>query len=337
MAELASKPRLLFVENDLELDVFGTNDVYPFDRILLDQDRNYYREIVQRFAKRVQISISYSKQITKSAYTRRAGILLEESQDPKSYTVKLINSIKNTLRKGGYSSELISYPLENGLQGFLRKLAELELVVIDVQNPHMSAETLAIVQAKAIPSIKIAKYESEETVEILRTNGLLKDYFIGEDIPIILWKNPGELITNIWLHLSKFSQARTPLTTYEQGYKYFISAGRKPAKIFISNAESLNKLALPLVQELQTLNIQYFQYQSDSGIEIGTAWEEELQKELAKCNVFVALINDEYHRSPYCQLELRTAFDRWNKDRNKITILPYICERTEFPELINTI
>jgi hypothetical protein len=338
LAELASKPRLLFVENDLELDVFGTNDVYPFDRILLDQDKNYYREIVQRFAKRVRISISFSKQNTKSAYTRRAGVLLEETQDPTGYTLKMINSIKNTLRKGGYSSELISYPLENGLQDFLRKLADLELVVIDVQNPRMAAEALAIIQAKAIPSIKISKYDTEDKVETLRANGLLKDYFIGDDIPVILWKSPGELIANMWRHLSKFSQARTPLTTYEQGNKYFISAGRKPAKIFISNAESLNKLALPLVQELQTLNIQYFQYQSNSGIEVGTVWEEELKKELEKCNIFIALINDEYHRSPYCQMELRTAFDRWSKDRNKVTILPYICEKTEFPDLIkNTI
>ena len=132
------------------------------------------------------------------------------------------------------------------------------------------------------------------------------------------------------LYLSKFQQARTLLDTFEQGRRYFLSAGRKPAKIFISNPNSLNSLALDLVKGFQTVNIQFFQYQSS--MRIGRAWQDELKRELQEFNVFVALINDDYHSSEWCQLELRTAFERWKK--KEVVVLPYIVEQARLPELI---
>jgi len=122
------------------------------------------------------------------------------------------------------------------------------------------------------------------------------------------------------------------LDSFEKGKKYFLSAGRMPAKIFISNPHSLNALALSLVKGFQTVNIQFFQYQSS--LSIGVAWQQELQKELRDCNIFVALINDDYHKSEWCKYELKTAFDRWKAKDKDIEILPYIVEKTYLPELI---
>jgi hypothetical protein len=336
LAELADKPRLLFVENGLKLGVFGTDDcVYPFNRTILSRDENRFKEIVRSFAKTVRTYMSYNVQLAKPVNTSRAGIVIQESQDASGYTKELISQIQEVLNIGEYTCEVIPPRIQNGLQNFIRQLSNLELVVIDVCDPATTTDTLAVIQAKAIPCIRIAKFEPNNSLAELKSSGLLKDYFIGNDIPIILWKNPEELFTNLLLYLDKFKQARTPLDTYEQGYKYFKSAGRKPAKIFISNPGSLNPLALELVNELQTLNIQYFQYQSNSRIEVGSKWEEVLEQELQEFNIFVALINDDFHNSPHCQKDLKTAFERWQED--EVTILAYLCEETTVPELIKAI
>jgi hypothetical protein len=71
---------------------------------------------------------------------------------------------------------------------------------------------------------------------------------------------------------------------------------------------------------------------SNSSIEIGTIWEQELKKELSEFNVFVALINDDYHNSRYCQQELEIAIERYKSDG--VTILAYLCEETQFPKTI---
>ena len=332
LAELATKPRLLFVEDSLDRNVFGTDDcVHTFRRNFFDKDKHQFEGIVSNFAKRVRTHISYNKQIDKSAYSRRAGILLQESYEPFGYSSEIIHRIKSTLKVGGYTSKVIS-PQINGLQEFIRQLDDLELIVIDVCDPATTTDALAVIHTKAIPCIRIAKIELNSSLDMVKSQGLLKDYFIENDNPILLGKDIEELITNLLLYLRKFQQELTPLDTFEQGFKYFKSAGRKPAKIFISNPGSLNSLALELVKELQTSNIQYFQYQSNSSIEVGRKWEEVLEQELRESNIFVALVNDDYHKSLYCQKELRIAFERWGK--GEVTILPYLCEVTRFPDLI---
>jgi hypothetical protein len=333
LGELAEKPRLLFVENDLDFSIFGGDDcVHPFDRTTLFTKVNQYEDIVHNFARRVRSYISYYEQITNSQYTRKAGILIESSQDPNGYSQELISTIQDTLKLGGYKAEVIQPQINNGLKEIIRKLSELELIIIDVLDPQTPMDLLAVIQAKSIPCIRIASHASSDSIEILKSKGLLKDYFVGEDVPIIVWNDSEELIKGLLLCLSKFTQARTPFITFEEGRKYFISAGRKKHKVFISNPGSLNPLALELVKELQTLNIQYFQYMSSSSIEIGTIWEKELEKELTEFNIFVALINDDYHKSLYCQKELETAVERFNKDG--VTILAYLCEETQYPKII---
>lgn len=336
LAEMAGKPRLVFVENDLEVGVFGEDDsVYAFDRITLGTRVRQYKDVVHNFANRVRAYINYNEQVVNITHTRKAGIFIQESQDETGYSRELISDIKDTLRVGGYTSEIIQPHIGNSLQVFLRRLSELELIIIDVMDRSTSMDALAIIQAKAIPCIRIAKFSKNDSIDSLKSLELLKDYFIGDDIPVITWNTREDLIKNIFLYLSKFKQARTPFVTFDEGKKYFISAGRKKHKVFISNSGSLNPFALELVKELQTLNIQYFQYMSSSSIEIGTVWEKELEKELSEFNIFVALINDDYHASRYCQKELDTAVDRFNKE--DVTILAYLCEDTQYPKAIQNL
>ena len=334
LAELAEKPRLVFVEDDLEVGVFGTSDyVIPFNRNLLDKKVNKYNEHIRNFANQVRNYISYKEQTTDLRHTKKAGILLKETQ---SYTRETIKSVQKCLKDNGFTSEDLQPLTDIGLKEFIRKVSELELIVIDVLDPSITVDTLAVIQTKAIPCIRIARLESSSTIDALKSHGLLKDYFIGADEPLIKWESSDLLISEIKKYLKRFREERDIFDTYNKGRKYFISAGRDKHKVFISNPDSLNPLALELANELESLNIQHFQYKSDeSGIEIGTKdWENELDKELAEFNIFVALINDDYHQSKYCQKEIKVAIDRFKYE--DVTILAYLCRKTHFPNIILT-
>jgi hypothetical protein len=78
------------------------------------------------------------------------------------------------------------------------------------------------------------------------------------------------------------------------------------------------------------VNIQFFQYQAT--LRIGAAWQGELQRELNECEMFIALINDEYHTSKWCQYEMELAFERWKK--GQVVILPYLVTQTDVPQVI---
>ena len=125
-------------------------------------------------------------------------------------------------------------------------------------------------------------------------------------------------------------RSRTLLDTLDAGRRYFLSAGRRRARVFVSNAHSMNDLALELIKGFQTVNIQFFHYQAT--LRIGSAWQHELRRELNECDVFIALVNDDYHVSRWCQLEMDHAFDRWR--RREVTILPYVMPNAKLPDTI---
>lgn len=328
LAELAEKPRLVFVERGLDANLFGTSDqVHLFERMTLDKKEDQYREIVHRFADKVRAYIGYKDWSLKP--TGKAGIIVDADND-SNYPPEIISNIQSVLSSvGGYTAEVIS-PRLAGTKNLIRKLSDLELIVIDVCSRFTTLDMLAFIQAKALPSIRIAKVDSEAGDVRSTLPVLLRDYCIGDEAPVIPWTSKAHLILEIYLCLSKFLQTRTLLDSYEQGKKYFVSAGRKSAKIFISNPHSLNPLALELVKGFQTVNIQFFQYQSS--MTIGQAWQQELERELKEFDIMVALINEDYHSSKWCQHELRAAFDRWK--RKEVEILPYMVKPTRLPELI---
>jgi len=328
LAELAEKPRLIFVESGLDPNLFGGMDiVFTFDRETFDKKETRFRQIVHKFSECVRAYIEYKRQINRP--TGRAGILIDTHQDDDHYSYRTLSDIQSALNAGGYTAEIIP-PKVFVFRDFIRKISEVELLVAETRAPYISDQVLSVIQAKAIPCIRIAHLKKGETDSEQKLPDILRDYGVGDVEPIIYWKNKDDLVLKILLTLSKFQQTRTLLDTFDKGKKYFMSAGRKPAKIFISNPNSLNPLALDLVAGLQNVNIQFFQYQAS--MRIGTKWKDELERELQEFNIFIALINNDYHSSDWCQFEMRAAFQRWGQ--KEIQILPYIVEPTRLPELI---
>lgn len=325
LAELAEKPRLIFIENGLDAHTFGElGEVHIFERTTLEKKEKFFREVVHDFSGKVRAYMAY-KQLVFTPLGK-AGILIDTYPE-NIYSDELISDIKSVLSTGGYSTELIS-PHFDKAQEFIRQISHLDLIISEINQPQITETALSIIQAKAIPSIRIAK--TEKTKNTINLPDIIADYQVGDIEPVIFWQKKDELLLELLLYLSKFQQTRTLLDTFEQGRRYFLSAGRKPAKVFISNPHSHNSLALELVKGFQTVNIGFFQYQSS--LTIGTAWKDELEKELYECQIFVALINDDYHKSEWCQYELKVAFERWKN--KEVEILPYIFSSTRLPDLI---
>ena len=332
LAELTSKPRLIFIERGLDPHLFGTPDcVHIFERTTLSQKGSEYREVVHNFARKVRDNIrSYESQILKP--TAKAGFVIDMNND-YGYSPQIISNIQSALTSiGGYATEIIS-PNFDSTKSFARRLSDFDLLLMDVRPPFMPLDTLGFILAKGIPSIRIAKLLPGETAAQFVLPGLLKDFQIkGEEPPIITWVDQEELISKICQCLSKILQTNYWIDSFEQGYKYFSSAVRHGfnSQVFVSNPNSLNTLALDVIKGFQTANIPFFQYQFS--IQTGTEWRSVMERELKKSDILVALINDDYHNSEWCQYELKVAYDGWEK--RTTAIFPYIIEETRLPDLI---
>lgn len=323
------KPRLVFVESGLDASLFGKeNEFQFFDRNTLDKREEFYDQIVAAFVDRV---LDYRRYASRQLQpTGKAGILIDTNCVNGGYSPKVVDLIQKSLRVGGYTTTFISPKISDDRR-FIRDLADVELIISEVRKPYITSSALGFIHAKALPSIRLCYLESEEDREqIALPDFLATGYTVGDIDPLIAWRTQDELVWEIMLHLRKIQQTRTLLGTFEEGQRYFLSAGRRSAKVFVSNAHALNNLALELVKGFQTVNIQFFQYQAS--MRIGSAWQEELKRELNECEVFVALISDEYHTSRWCQYELEYAFKRWQN--KEIIILPYLVTDAKLPELI---
>jgi hypothetical protein len=320
------KPRLVFVESELDANLFGPpSEVVVFERDTLEKRKHLYEERVQEFANMVRDYKQYTDRLPQR--TRKAGLLLGSEHDGV-YSSEVHDLIKEALRVGGYTVTMLSPHVKDD-QAFIRQLSELELLVSEVREPYVNPTALAFVHAHFVPTIRICylkRGERNATLPDFLTTG----YHMGDIVPVVTWHNPDELVWELVQHAQKFQQSRMLLDTFDEGQRYFLSAGRRDTRVFISNAHTLNDLALELVKGFQTVNIQFFQYQSS--LRIGSTWQDELERELKECNVFIALISEEYHNSQWCRYELETAFKRWQND--ECVILPYLITQTRLPEII---
>lgn len=328
LAFRSGKPRLIFVESGLDANIFGTSEeVHVFDRDILDKRETLYSTWVQEFASRVQDYKKYTDRQLQP--NRKAGILINTEQSGTFYATEVVDVIKDALRAGGYNASIIS-PRVVDDQQFIRALADVELIISEVRRPFVTTTALAFAHAKFIPNIRVCRLRPGESRENIQLPDFLSGYEVGDIDPIITWHTLDELAFDIVQHVQKFQQTRTLLDSLDAGRRYFLSAGRRRAKVFVSNAHTLNDLALELIKGFQTVNVQFFHYQAT--LRIGSAWQYELERELNECEVFIALISDEYHMSKWCQYELEYAFERWK--HKQVVILPYLIKQARLPDAI---
>jgi len=328
LAIRAGKPRLVFVESGLNASLFGSlEEVHVFDRDVLDKREKTFGSWVQEFAAVVRDYKSYADRILHP--TRKAGIMLDLDEGGDVYTAEVLRSIRAALQAGGYTTVTISPHISDDQQ-FIQELADTELLISEIREPFVTPVALAFTHARFLPTIRICWLKPGEEREAVNLPDFLTGYRVGDTDPLVTWRTQDKLVLELIRHMQKFQQTRTLFDTFDKGQRYFLSAGRREAEVFISNAHTLNDLALELVRGFQTVNIQFFHYQA--AMRIGYAWQDELARKLNECDVFIALISDEYLTSKWCQYELEQAFRRWQN--NEVVILPYLITQTRLPDLI---
>ena len=97
------------------------------------------------------------------------------------------------------------------------------------------------------------------------------------------------------------------------------SIGRRPARVFISNAAKSNALGRRLAEELRLRNIYGFQYKEPNAILPGSDWKQKIRSEIETCDIFLAIIGEGYKASKWCMEEMRAASAR----SPHIELLPY--------------
>jgi len=143
---------------------------------------------------------------------------------------------------------------------------------------------------------------------------------------VTYWRDADDLVYQLGRAFEKLDQSPTRLEHRSEGDLYFARIGRRPTRLFLSNAGADNALAAQLSSILHLHSIDHFQYKkdyADEGPDIPTSsdWEAKIRQELEACELFVALIGPTYHEKPWCVAELRRALERRRDDG--LIVLPY--------------
>jgi hypothetical protein len=205
---------------------------------------------------------------------------------------------------------------------FLLDLDKYEVLISETRWPYVPLDVFASAHLRCIPTIRICHLEEGETEEQIgrEMNLSYQEEYISEDDtgripkllrwyqidpkmrPIIFWHDLDDLKKEIASRLSKMAQSREELLTLSQATRYFLSIGRRPEKVFISNAKSQNKLASKLAGRFYEEGIKRFHYMDINAIPIGTPnWLTKVRQEIDTSKIFIALINQDYLDSKWCR------------------------------------
>jgi hypothetical protein len=107
----------------------------------------------------------------------------------------------------------------------------------------------------------------------------------------------------------------TPKGAEFDGYKEQIKKTKtKRKKLFLSHANADKKIAECIVNKIliDSLGLTkeeiFFTSKRETGIKSSLAWREQIKKHLLDCEIFVALITTNYHKSEMCHAELGAAW-----------------------------
>ena len=96
--------------------------------------------------------------------------------------------------------------------------------------------------------------------------------------------------------------------------------------IFISYAHKDNGIVLPILEQLDKLNVNFWY---DNGIEAGSDWNDFIANKIRHCNKMICFISDYYAGSTNCIKELYFATD---KKINKKVLSIYLKDKVALPD-----
>ena len=326
----AEKPALVFVEQGLSSAWFprDAERIVTFNRQRLSDQRSEFKRAIQKLARKVRGERNPDLRLRQPC-----GLVIQSEERAQAvYTPALIQTLSQELRKYGRPLEIMRLDFDAAFQ-FCLELDKFDFLVMEVRDSLQAPWLAGYVLGRAVPTIKVCHLMPGETPESVVLPAIIARHKPEptDEAPVEFWRDASELLQRVTSHVSKFNTDRIEFHTKDAGNRYFSRAGRRDAKVFISNASVSNPLANKLITELRLESIDFFHYQVKDAIPVGERWLEELERQIEQSGIFVALLTAEYLQSRWCLFELQVA--RRRAIDAKLKIHPYALDASVSPVL----
>jgi hypothetical protein len=314
------KPALVFVEQDVDSSRFPNDRerIVPFNRKRLADNKDEFIRAIHLLANKVR---GYRNPDVRLA--QPCGLVVRTGTNVgQIYTPALIQSLRMELLKLGRRLQIVKLEFDAAFE-FCLELEKYDFLIMEVRDSLWLA---GYVLGRAIPSIKVCYVSPEERCDPEALPSIISRHKPEQtnEQPVIFWQQQEELLEGVSKHVSKFNTERREFHTKEDGLRYFKQAGRREAKVFISNANVSNVLVRELTAELERERIDFFHYKIRDAILVGDRWAPEIERQIRETGVFIALITTEFLQSKWCMHELQAA--RKREKNGELRIHPYLLE-----------
>jgi hypothetical protein len=327
LAVQARKPSLVFVEQDVDRSVFAASPrIVPFNRNRLQRDA--FAEHVKSLASEVRASANLDERLRGPC-----GLVIGGGpRSRKVYTPALVQGIKDEIRKYGRRCEVVPMDFDGSFELCL-KLDTYDFLVVEVGEGLTPPWLPGYLKGRALPCINVCYVPAEGSPDAARVPEIVAKHRPEHtsEKAFDCWSDEAELCKRIGRHVGKFNTARIELHGKQDGLDYFRKAGRRNAKVFVSNASASNELANQVIARLKRESIDFFHYQVKDAIPVGEDWIRKLEREIEESGIFVALVERDYVMSQWCRHELELA--RKQAAEGKLRIHPYALSDDAMPLL----
>jgi len=317
----ARRPRLLLVDQRV--------NAFPFERLSPDEWHTFspgkpeagLKELIRKIKTLKRVAATFPNRLDEP----RGPIALLVPRDRSSCTYAqphFLRRIEEAADMAGFELNVLELPHEHN--AFLAlELERQEAVVLDVRGMDLPEWVFPYVYGRLIPTIKLARLKPNEVLSSVKLPPIVEGLRMDSGEPgvesVTYWRDQEDLIWQLERAFRKLDEEQTVFQEGLRGVLYFQSIGRRPARVFISNAAKANALGRRLAEELRLRNIYGFQYKEPNAMLPGTNWEQKIRSEIESCNIFVAIIGEGYKVSKWCMEEMRAASAR----SPNIVLLPY--------------
>jgi hypothetical protein len=328
LAVQAKKPWTIFVEQGIPGANFpkDAERVVPFNRQRLAAGADRFTEAIDRLGGEVRGFRNPDVKLQNPC-----GLLVGPG-GRGVYTPEVIAMLSAALEPYGRTLEVVDVDFDTSF-AFCLDLDRFDLLILEVREPLQAPWLAGYVMGRVSPSIKVCHLGPGETPAQVPLPALVAAHRPQHttEAPAFYWRDPADLVSQVTRHIAKFNTERIEFHTLDDGLAYFTRAGRRREQVFVSNAGGANPVAQRLIAQLRRESVDFFHYQVKDALPVGERWLVELEREIAESGIFVALLTEQFLRSPWCLFELQVAVRRAAEGR--LRIHPYVLEDGVLPAL----
>jgi TIR domain len=323
----AKRPRLLLIDQRVNAS--------PFERLSPDERHSFLPDKPEAGAKELIRKIRTLKRVAATFPNRLdeprgpIAVLVPRDRSECAYAdPHVLRRIEEAADASGFELKVLELPHEHN--AFLAlELEQQEAVILDVRGMDLPEWVFPYVYGRLIPTIKLVRLMPDEVLSSVKlppiVGGLRMDTSEPGVESVTYWRDPDDLVCQLERAFRKLDEEQTMFQDGRRGVLYFESIGRRPARVFISNAAKANPLGRRLAEELRLRNMYGFQYKEPNAILPGSNWEQKIRNEVETCDIFLAIVGEGYKASKWCMEEMRAASARVPK----IVLLPYQVDQAD--------